>query len=168
MRRWVGVICLLLGLSPAYAVRAADLPMVLVLPWVAPSLPQESRDALGDFLVAELAKDARYQVMSLTEVNTMVGTRAPQRCYRMRQRDVCLQEILGALGAPYFVKGAVHRLHGQLYFNLVLFDVKHQRVANRASADYSDDDYFYPFVVHDLVQKLLNVNDARHAVTHRF
>lgn len=146
-----------LGAAPAYG--AEDRPLVLVLPWKAAALPQESRAALGDFLVAEMAKYPRYEIVSLQEVNMMVGM---ERLKDAAGCDnvVCLSEILGALGAPYFTKGTVHLLHGQLYFNLVFVDVKHQRVVSRASVDYSDDDYFYPFVMHDLVQKLLGPADA--------
>lgn len=153
------VFALVLCTLAASMARAADPPpLVLVLPWAAADLQAEDRAALGDFLVTELAKDPRYQVISLQEVNMMLGV---ERLKDAAGCDnvVCLSEILGALGAPYFIKGTVHRLHGQLYFNLVLMDVKHQRVVSRASVDYTDDDYFFPFVIHDLVQKLWGTSD---------
>jgi hypothetical protein len=153
-----------LALVALRAHAAEPRPLVLVLPWTANALEVESRSILSEFLVSELAKDHRYEVISLQEVNMMIGV---ERIKDAAGCDnvACLSDILGALGAPYFVKGTVHRLHGELYFTLVLFDVKHQRVAARASADYSDDDYFYPFVVHDMVQRLLSPSDSTHAIS---
>ena len=141
------------GTAPA-AARRVDAPMVLVLPWRAADLSAASRDALEAFLVADLAKLSPLQVISLDEVNLLVGV---ERLKDIAGCDTanCLSEVLGALNAPYFVQGTVRRLRGKLYFMLVLMDARRQRVLGRASADYSDDDYFFPFVVEDMVKRLV-------------
>lgn len=131
----------------------ADLPLLTVAPFQSPALGAAACRALDGLLVSALEAQSSYRVMSLRDVNALLGMEKARDLMGCDQVS-CMSEIAAALGAPFMIYGDVQEVAGRLHYSLTLLDMKANRVLRRAAVDYSDDAFFFPYAMADAVREL--------------
>jgi len=98
---------------------------------------------LMETFTAELGKLGWYEVMSVDEVQDMLGLEKMKDV--MGCDDIsCSADIAGGLGADFMVTGSVGKLATQLKLSLKLFDSKTRKVVKRVQKYTKDDESPYP------------------------
>lgn len=130
-----------------------ELPMLTVAPFQSQALGREACRALDSLLVDALEAQNTYRVMSLRDVNALLGVERARDLVGCDQVS-CMSEITAALGAPFMIYGEVQEVAGRLRYSLTLLDMRANRVLRRAAVDYTDDAFFFPYAMTDAVREL--------------
>lgn len=107
--------------------------IAVVLPVkVHPDIPggQEAAVLLTSMLTSSLAQQGSYKVIGQEEVDAVLKVEATRQAVGCED-DVCLAEILGALGARYVVTGDIVPVSGSLLWTESLADRQTHTVVNR-------------------------------------
>lgn len=92
---------------------------------------------IASLVSVELAKDARFDVLSAGDVQRMAAFQADKQALGCKD-DGCLAELAGALGATLIVYGDAGRLGDVIVVNLSVFDAKRARAQSRVSIQVHD------------------------------
>ena len=110
-------------------------------------------EVLGDLLVNAVARDGRWEVMSSTELNAILGLdkiKQTMGCDSL----ACAVELGGGFGADFLVTGSVGWLGAEIVISLMLVDVRNQRVLGRAQVRAPDDESRYADAIDSAIHQL--------------
>jgi TolB-like protein len=135
MRSFVAV-ALLAWSGAAVGVETGAIPKLVMLE-LQPAEPGEARVAqvLTNFLVQDLAKTRRFDVISQREIATLVSLERQRELLGCNdQASSCLSELAGALGAKYVVSGTVTRIGAEWRVAIQILQSAQAKAAAREMA----------------------------------
>lgn len=168
--RWLGLALIgaLLCTARSASAKPDEAPQrvrVAVMPLHGINVPDYLPKALDEFLTVEVAKRGPYDVMSTSEIQTLLGLEEMKQAIGCDD-TACLLEIGGALDVAYLISGKVSRLGEQINVSLALADVREARVLARVIESVADDESLLAGAVTAAVRRLfahLDVGGVRAA-----
>ena len=117
-----------------------------------PGVPKEVAQTAGELLVVALSETAKFDVISRSDVKTILGYEAQAQLLGCGEAS-CMMDLGGALGAAFLVSGSLGKLGGELQMILSLIDVNHAQVARRVAQAVSGEGAL-PSAIREAVGKL--------------
>ncbi len=125
------VVLLPLMLAPVAARAAEKLPKLVVL-GIKPidGSTKKTTESLTEILTTELAKTGRFEVLSESELGSLLGFDKQKQILNCSDAS-CLAELGGALGCDYLLLGALGQVGSQVSLDMKLADVKRSKIVGR-------------------------------------
>ncbi|MEK7704884.1 MAG: hypothetical protein AAB426_07990 [Myxococcota bacterium] len=140
----------------ASATASAGPTKIAVLPLAAKRVPAATVEILDDFLVNEVGVKSGGTVMSIQELNAVIGLDRIKDA--LGCNDVaCAAQLGGALGVDVLLTGSVSVLGGELIVSLSLIDARATAPTRRAQARVADDERQYAHAIAAAVAQLYNL-----------
>ena len=149
----------LLALSSQVALAAESLPKLAVMPLKAERVNTSTSRILDQLLVARLARLNRYEVISASDINNLLGY---ERLSAMIGCDdaACAAELSGAVEADYLLVGTVGILGPKLVVSLQAIDSNTSKVVGRVTAKVNNFEKHYETALAAAIYQLFDVKDA--------
>jgi TolB-like protein len=134
---------------------AAEGTKVAVMELAGQDLKAGAAANLTDLLCLELKKFEGLNVVSRSEIETMLQYQVDKMVLQCKSDTSCLVEIGGALGVDYLVSGGLGRLGKAFVVNLKLLDINRAQPVNRVSETFEGDETELPRALRFATLRLL-------------
>ncbi|MBI3178259.1 MAG: hypothetical protein HYZ27_01275, partial [Deltaproteobacteria bacterium] len=131
-------------------------PKTAVMPLQPKRVDAVTAEMLDDMLARAIEGSGCCQVMSVQDVNAMLGFEKARDAVGCDDLT-CAVDLGGALGVDYFVAGSVGRLGGEFLVQLKLFNVIQSKVVGRGDSTVQDDEKLYRRAIEMAVASMLGV-----------
>ena len=98
----------------------------------------EIAQSLTEAVTAEIAARGLFQVISASEVQTLLGFERQKQLLGCSEEGECLTELAGALGARFVLSGSIARLGSTYQLNLQTLDSSRAAPLGRATRIFDD------------------------------
>ena len=100
---------------------------------IAQGVDESIAHSLSQILASRLGDNENFKVISVTEIQAMLGFEYEKQALGCSEDIICLAEIGGALGVDYLVTGTLGKLNDTFVLNLVIIDIVKAEVLRRFS-----------------------------------
>ncbi len=110
---------------------AAAKEKLAILPGQADASLQSEAAALEELIAADVARSGRWEVLSSSDVSTVIGVERQRTLAGCNEGNECMQELAGALGADKLLVVSFGRLGGDRLLAIKVIDFAQAKVAKR-------------------------------------
>ena len=153
----LAVTAILASLAVSVSAQAQSKPKLAMMPLKQlRGVEADVATMLTDMMTTEAGKLNRYDVMSLAEVEALLGLEKMKEAAGCDGAS-CPAELVGALGADFMVNGSVGKLAKKLRLTLTLTDTREMKAVRRVQKAVTDDESLYEAAVVSALRELFGV-----------